>query len=205
MIIAIVAIAIGVAAGYSISQYLVNSRIKSAATEAAKIISEAETKTKELTLTAKAEVLKIRTEAEEEAKRGPPRFAETGKNGYSTGGRRSTIALRAIEQRERKLEQHQSKMDKLRGELDKLHQKRLAELQRIAQLTQEEAKQLLLNTVEEEARQDSARIIREVEAEAKEEGERKARENHHSGHSALRGRSGRRDHGLVRCLCRLTI
>jgi ribonucrease Y len=175
MVIALVAIVVGAVAGYLWSQYLVNSRIKSAAAEATKIIAEAETNSKELLLSGRAEVLKLRTDAEEEAKRGR---LDLQKQEERLQHRREALDHRveSIELRERKLEQHQSKMDKLRGELDKLHQKRLTELQRIANLTQEEAKQLLLNTVEEEARQDSARIIREVEAQAKEEGDRKARE-----------------------------
>jgi len=46
----------------------------------------------------------------------------------------------------------------------------------VSELTKEEAKDLLLQNVEEEARQDMARVIRKVEAEAKEEAERRARE-----------------------------
>jgi ribonuclease Y len=52
---------------------------------------------------------------------------------------------------------------------------RMAELERVANMSQDEAKSLLLDTVEQEARQDMARVIREVEAEAREEGERRAR------------------------------
>ena len=48
-------------------------------------------------------------------------------------------------------------------------------LEAVAQMSREEAKQELLAAVEETARQDMARIIREIEQEAKEEGERRAR------------------------------
>jgi ribonuclease Y len=67
-------------------------------------------------------------------------------------------------------------MDKRFNKLEELEKERLDELQRVSNMSQEEAKQLLLATVESEARQDMARVIREVEAEAKEEADRRARE-----------------------------
>ena len=173
--VAIVALAAGVAAGYMVKHYMVRARIESASAEAAKLISDAETKAKELTLAARSEALRTRAEAEEELKRGRQ---DLQKQEERMVNRREAIDHRVetIEQRERKLDQQQGKMDKIRNELEKLQQKRVAELQRVANLTQEEAKQLLLDAVQEEARQDSARIIREVEAGAREEGDRKARE-----------------------------
>ena len=51
----------------------------------------------------------------------------------------------------------------------------LEELQKIGQMTIEEARQVLLAEVEKDARSDMARIIRQIETEAREDGERKAR------------------------------
>ncbi len=174
-LIALIAVVIGGGLGYFIKQYTVRSKIQSAEAEVIKMISEAETKSKELLLTAKSDALKIRSEAEEEMKRGR---RDLQKQEERLQQRRESLDRRVenIESRERKLDQQQTRLDRQRSELDKLRQKRLAELQRVASLTQEEAKQLLLDAVQEEARQDSARIIREVEAAAREEGERKARE-----------------------------
>jgi ribonuclease Y len=59
--------------------------------------------------------------------------------------------------------------------VEQLYTEQMAELQRVAGLTQEQATQLLLDKVEADARQDMARVIREVEAEARAEGERRAR------------------------------
>jgi len=170
-----VAILVGIVLGYLAKSYMVRSQIESAEIEVSKMTSEAETKAKELILGARSEALKTRSEAEDEMKKGR---RDLNKQEERLQHRRESLDRRAenIENRERKLDQQQSRLDKQRNESDQLHQKRMAELQRIANLTREEAKQLLLEAVEEEARQDSARIIREVEAAAREEGERKARE-----------------------------
>jgi ribonuclease Y len=73
------------------------------------------------------------------------------------------------------LNKRQSTIDRRVNEIEKLHEDQAAELRRISGLSEEEAKQILLKTVEESARQDMARIVREVEAEAKTEAERRAR------------------------------
>jgi ribonuclease Y len=59
--------------------------------------------------------------------------------------------------------------------VEKLHEEQTAELQRISKLTENEARELLLADVEKDARNDMVRIIRQVEAEAREEGENRAR------------------------------
>jgi ribonuclease Y len=56
-----------------------------------------------------------------------------------------------------------------------MEKERLEELQRVANMSQEEAQAVLLQRVEQETRHDMARVIREIEAEAREEGDRKAR------------------------------
>jgi ribonuclease Y len=66
-------------------------------------------------------------------------------------------------------------VDKRANEIEKLHEQTLEELQRVAQLTPEEARNILLNEVEKDARNDMARIIRQIETEAREEGEKRAR------------------------------
>ena len=84
--------------------------------------------------------------------------------------------LERIELREQNLNKRQSRMDKQQNDLQKLEAQRLEELQRIAQMTVDEAKTELLAAVEQEARSDMARIIRQVEAEAREEADARARD-----------------------------
>jgi len=67
-------------------------------------------------------------------------------------------------------------MDKRANDIEKMYSDQLEELQRISQMSMEEAKQVLLGEAEKEARNDMARIIRQIESEARSEGEKRARE-----------------------------
>jgi ribonuclease Y len=80
-----------------------------------------------------------------------------------------------IEKREQRLNKRQSSMDRRANELDSLYQEAIDKLQTISSMTNDEARVLLLQEVEKEARSDMARIMRQIEAEAREEGEKKAR------------------------------
>ncbi len=80
------------------------------------------------------------------------------------------------EQREQMLNKRQSALDRRTTELEKVHAERLAELQKVAGMTVEEARGVLLADVEKESRADMARTIRQIEDEARQEGERRARE-----------------------------
>jgi ribonuclease Y len=81
-----------------------------------------------------------------------------------------------LERRERTITNKERQLDQLREELEGVKRAQLAELERIAGLTVEEAKQLLIVSIEEQARQDAARRVHEIETTAREEAEQKARE-----------------------------
>lgn len=81
-----------------------------------------------------------------------------------------------LESRSRNLDQREKRVLKLEQDAEQIQAQRTAELQRVANMSQDEARGLVLRQVEEAARQDMARIIREVEGEAREEGDRRARE-----------------------------
>ena len=84
--------------------------------------------------------------------------------------------LEQVDQRNRKLDQRQAKLDKREADLTKLEEDRRTELERIASMSQEEARQELLVAVEQSTRQEMARKIREVEAQAMAEADGRARE-----------------------------
>ncbi|MCB0028313.1 MAG: DUF3552 domain-containing protein, partial [Anaerolineales bacterium] len=85
------------------------------------------------------------------------------------------VQRKKFELREQQLNRRQSKLDKRQNEINNIEQQRIAELERIAALTQDEAKGMLLEAAEVEARQDMARVMREIEEKAKENAEEKAR------------------------------
>jgi len=142
--------------------------------QAARIIKDAETEVKQLHLAYKEEEVQKRNELDaDQVKRRKEleRIEERLQNRLDSAERR----LEQIESRERKLSQRESKLDQRTAKLATMEEERSTELQRIAQMTQDEARQTLLATVEQTARHDMARTIREVEAEVAEDADRRAR------------------------------
>jgi ribonuclease Y len=92
--------------------------------------------------------------------------------------RRTDVDFRVerLEQREQTLNKRQSALDKRANDVEKLYEQQMVELQRIGQMSIEEARGILLAETEKESRADMARIIRQVESEARVEGEKRARE-----------------------------
>lgn len=82
----------------------------------------------------------------------------------------------ALEQRDRKLSAKERQIDQLRTELESIKQQQVSELERVAQLTEDEAKELLLTHIEQQVRDEAATRIRQIEERAREEGEARARE-----------------------------
>jgi len=147
---------------------------QSAEEQAERIIRDAETEVKQMRLAIKEEEVQKRNEMEaEQTKRRKEleRIEERLQNRLDNVERR----LEQIESRERKLNQRESKLDQRAAKIANMEEERLAELQRIAQMSQDEARQVLLAEAEKGARQDMARLIREVEAETHEEADRRAR------------------------------
>ena len=81
-----------------------------------------------------------------------------------------------LERREQSLAAKEEELQKLQKEVSQLNEQRVQELERISGLTSEQAKEHLLKIVEDEVKLDSARMIKEIEAEAKEEADKKAKE-----------------------------
>jgi ribonuclease Y len=175
IVVALVAGAVGAALGYFFKQYQAEQETKALRIEVDHVFEEAQTKAKETVLAAKDEALKLRDEVEAEAKR---HRAEWQREEERLTRRREEYEqkLERMEQRERKISQRQSDLDRRTNNLEKIEQQRMAELSRVAEMTREDAKKLLIEGVEAEAREDMARKIRQVEAEAKEEAEKRARE-----------------------------
>lgn len=178
VVVGLIAIVAGLAAGIVGAFIYYRARgkaiLESARHEVERILTEAETTAKEQSIAARDEAIRLKSEVEKEAKR---RERDLRQEEERLQKRRTSLDERfeQIDKRERRLNQRQSLLDKKQTDLEKMEKDRLDELQRVANMSEDEAKALLLQSVEEGARQDMARIIREVEAEAREEGERRAR------------------------------
>ncbi len=175
----IVGLAIGLAIGFYGLRSYQNSQGKNrkdlAEAEAQKIVEQARLQGETIQKNAEA---KARATVEESEQSSLRRRRELDKEDERMIKRREELdnRLERMEQREQNLNKRQSRMDKQQGDLQKLEDQRTAELQRIAQMTTDEAKKELLAAVERDSRSDMARTIRQVEAEAREEADTRARD-----------------------------
>ncbi|HRV91862.1 MAG TPA: ribonuclease Y [Anaerolineae bacterium] len=171
----VIALVIGGAVGYFYQRYTTEKKLKSADERAAEIVEKANVQAKQTGVQAKEEALKLRNEAESEITR---RRREIEKVEERLQNRQENLDKRldVVEKKERVLNKRQSQIDRKANQIDKLNEQRLAELERISAMTRDEAKDELLKMVESDARQDMARITRQVEADIKQEADRKARE-----------------------------
>jgi len=80
-----------------------------------------------------------------------------------------------IDELARKAEERSAALDVRQAELDRLDADREAELERVAGLSSEAAKAELVATIENQAKRDAVRIVRDIEAEAQREGNKRAR------------------------------
>lgn len=185
LLTAIVALAAGVAAGYFYKQRLVEAENERQRRTANYLIREAEEKATQIRLQAEEEALQFRKQAEKELSQ---RRLELNKEEERLQRRREEdedrlqrrrdeLDQRAdrLEKQQQALNKRQSQIDKRANEIEKMYAEKIEELQRVAQMSVEEARNILLQEAEKEARTDMARIIRQIETEAREEGERRAR------------------------------
>lgn len=139
------------------------------------IIVSAKENAKSIEIDAKDQALNILKNGEEEVAK---RRNEISKEEERLHKRRSDLDIRIerLEQREQLINKRQSALDKRANEVEKMYAQQLGELQKIAEMSVEDARQLVLEEAEKEGRSDMARIIRSIEAEARAEGDKRARE-----------------------------
>ena len=138
-------------------------------------LSTAESKKREALLEAKEENMKAKADLDKEIK---DRRNEVQRNEHRVQQKEESLDRKsdALERKEQSLASREESLRKRQEEVAKLGEQRTQELERISGLTSEQAKEYLLKTVEDDVRHDSAVMIKEIEAEAKEEADKKARE-----------------------------
>ena len=175
----LVALVVGILVGVVLRKRTAEREIGSAEAEATRLINEAirggENKKKEMLLEAKDEIHKSRTEYEKEVKE---RRAELSKQERRLEQKESTLDKKteAFERKEEELSKKLSKVADTQAKADELCRQQMEKLEEISQLTQEQAKAYLLETVENDVRHEAAMKIKEIEAQLKDEAEEKARE-----------------------------
>ena len=138
-------------------------------------LKTAETKKREALLEAKEENIRNKNELDKEIKE---RRAEAQRYERRVQQKEETIDKKAeaIEKKEAGLATREAELEKQRVEVSKLNEQRIQELERISGLTSEQAKDYLLKAVEDDVKHETAVMIKEMEAKAKEEADKKAKE-----------------------------
>jgi len=150
-----------------------NATISSAETLA--MLREAQAKAREIIVEAKDEALAVRSKAERES-REASRLLEEQQRSLDNKLDRLDSRLGQMDQKERDIEKDRQGVLKLRTEVEGSQQQVLERLEKVAGMTRDEAKGLLLEGIEQKMTQEMAQLIRQKEEEAKNEAEEKSRE-----------------------------
>jgi ribonucrease Y len=174
----ILGLLVGTGAGFLVRKVMAEREVTSAEMRAKSLVQEAKREAdaakREALVEAKDEVHRMRSEAEAELKQ---RRAEIEKKEDRFTQREATLDSRAdsLDRKEQALEAKESEFTKARHELDRLAERARVELERVAGMTAQDAKQALIEDIEEEAKREAMLIVRDIEARAREEGDRRAR------------------------------
>ena len=171
--IAIVMLVVGIGIGYAVYMILAQQRVRSAEATAQKLVLEAQAKEKEILLEAKDEALRLRTAVETENRE---RRTEQQRLEKRLLQKEENIDRRneSLERKERQLTQKEQKLDDLRDDIEGLRQQQFTALERIAELSHDEAKTMLIAQVETEVKADVERRVRDMEAQIKAEADMRA-------------------------------
>nr|MBR4281151.1 ribonuclease Y [Clostridia bacterium] len=192
MLLILVFCAGGAAFGYMYRKDMVEKKINRSEETARRLYDDAVRKAddykKEKVFEAKEEILKARATMDAEKasydREIRDRRAEVQRSENRLMQREASLDKRSdsldnrendLKKRSDNLDRKEEEVDRLQEEAEALHHKQTAELERIAAMTQDEAKQIIIERVQKEAFHDAAAQVRDIEARAKEEAEKKAR------------------------------
>ena len=138
-------------------------------------IKTAEQKKREAIIEAKDEIAKARDDLEKERK---DRMRECANAERRVISKEDAVDKKAeaLEKRDQRMAQKEAELDRMRAEVAASHQQQLAELERISGLTSEQAKEYLLKSVEEDVKHETAVMIKDLETQAKDEADKKAKD-----------------------------
>ena len=178
IIVAVATAALGAAGGYLYRKQAGEKKIGRTEEYARNLLEDAQRKAdekkKETILEAKEEVLRLKTELDRECRE---RRAEVQRSERRILQREESLDKKqdALESREEALGKRQNELQKMQEDIENDKQRQVAEMERIAGMTQDEACQMLVSRIQKDAYHDAAAMVREIETRAREEGEKKAR------------------------------
>ena len=179
IIIALIGILLGLVLGINYRKHIAEAKIGVAEDKAEKIVEDAkkdaENKKKEILLEAKEESIKTKNELEKEVRE---RRNELSRTERRLVQKEESLDRKAdsYEKKEEQMNKKIEELEKQRGEVEILHSKQLEELERISGLTRDEAKNYLLNIIENDVKHEAAIMVRDIEAKAKMDADKKSKE-----------------------------
>ena len=179
VIAALVALIIGSIAGYMYRKNGMEKKIGQTEEYAKSLLEEAarkaEDKKKEAVLEAKEEIIRLKNELDKEVR---DRRREVSRMESRVNAREEQVDKKMdnLELREEQLNEKHRAAERLEAEAQEMHDRQQQELERVANMTSEEAKNILIDRVQKDAYHDAAVMVREIEQRAKEEADKKARD-----------------------------
>ena len=174
----IIGLVVGVGFGFVIRKAMAEREVDSAEARAKAILQDAEREAsaakREALVEAKDEIYKQRKEAEAETKR---RSAEIEKKEDRLAQREATLDSRttSLDRKEQAVEAKEAELQKERAEVERIQARARGELERVAGMTAHDAKQMLIEEMQDEAKRDAMVLVRDIEAQAREEADKRAR------------------------------
>ena len=178
ILVGLIALILGLLIGYIYRKNVGERAIGSAEQKAKNLILDAEKKSesikKEIVLEAKEDANRIRSNLDREVK---DRRNELSRSERRLLQKEESLdrKLENIEKKEANILKKQESLEKKNQEVDGFIEKQIQELEKISGYTRDEAKEVLLSELEKDVRHDAAIMIRNIESEAKEEAEKKAK------------------------------
>ena len=179
VVLLVLTFAIARKSGINYQKKLDDTKIGNADEKAREIIDEAlktaENKKREALLEAKEENLKAKNDLDKEIKERRTEIQEYEKR-VLTKEEALDRKTETLEKRDRSLAQREKSFEKEKEKVEELRQSHMRELEKISGLTSEQAKEYLLKQVEEDVKHETAVMIKDMERQAKEEADKKAKE-----------------------------
>ncbi len=161
--------------GYFIRKTVAGNKMRNAELKAEKILGEARTKNSEIILEAQNKALGIIDEAKKENSKARREIGEL----QARLEKRETVfsqKLLELQEKQQQLYDKVNQVEEVKEKIRKIKEEQLAKLEKIAALTKEEAKQVLLRNVEDEIKDELISRINKLEKESVESLEEKSRD-----------------------------
>ena len=173
-VVALVAGLVGFGIALLLRRSLALGSESTARANAERLVAEASARQKEILLDAKDEAIKVSKAAEAEVR---DRRAELQRyeSRLDKKDEQLDAKIAQVEERDRRLGEREKQLDEERAKVGELQEAQRTELSRVAALTQEEAREVVLQRTEEEVRDIMNRKVREMETEARERADERAR------------------------------